>query len=141
MKSLDELLPHRGRMRLLDSIVELTNETIVAERRIRPDDFFLEGHYPDRPILPGVITCECLFQAGAALMGHRTGESGEGPIPVVAGIDKARFREPIFPGDLVELRVRLREEVGGMAFLSGEARVNGRRKATVDFTCARMPAP
>lgn len=137
----ESLLPHRKPMLLLDGIVRLGATEILAEKRIEPDAFFLQGHYPDYPIVPGVITCECLFQAGAALLSHRLGTGGTVPdrVPVVARIDKAKFRSPIRPGDHVFLLVTLKEEMSGVFFLKGEARVGDRLAASVEFACALAP--
>ena len=137
----ETLIPHRKPMLLIDSILRLGQDEILAEKTIEPDAFFLQGHYPDYPIVPGVITCECLFQAGAALLAYRLGgKASDGRVPVIARIKNAKFREAIRPGDRVFLLVKLKEELGGIFFLKGEARVGDKLATSVEFACAlRQP--
>lgn len=135
--ALESLIPHRKPMLLVDSILQLGDDEILAETTIQADAFFLQGHYPDYPIVPGVITCECLFQAGAALLSHRLREKrDDGKVPVIARIENAKFRGAIRPGDRVFLLVKLKEELGGVFFLKGEARVGDRLATSVEFACA-----
>lgn len=135
--SLETLIPHRKPMLLLDGILRINEDEILVEKRIGAQEFFLQGHYPDYPIVPGVITCECLFQAGAALLSHRLrGQSDGERVPVVARIENAKFRDPILPGDQVFFLVKLTHEVGSVFFLRGEARVNERVVASAEFACA-----
>ena len=138
---LERLIPHRKPMLLLDAIVSLGDDEIVAEKRIHPDAFFLQGHYPDYPIVPGVITCECLFQAGAALLARRLsiGTAVTDKVPVVARIGNAKFRFPIRPGDHVFYVVRFKEQLANLYLLSGEARVGDDVAARVEFACAMAP--
>lgn len=135
----ESLLPHRGAMLLVDRIVSLGESEIHAVKQVRGDEHFLDGHYPDYPIVPGVITCECLFQAGAALLASRGAGAGGSEVPVVARIESAKFRSPVRPGDELGLLVRIRERLGGAWFLTGEARVGDRIVATVSFACAMAP--
>lgn len=134
-----DLIPHRPPMLLLDRILSVGEREILAETRIDPDAFFLRGHYPGFPLVPGVITCECLFQAGAALIARRLGGADPDRVPVVARIEKARFRRPIRPGEVVRLKVELKDEAGGAWFLRGEARVADALAATVEFACLAAP--
>lgn len=136
----EELIPHRRPMLLVDKIVRVSETEALAETLIQPDAFFLQGHYPDFPIVPGVITCECLFQTGAALLAYRL-EKDLPPdqVPVIARIERAKFRDPIRPGDRVHLKVILKEQVAGAFLMSGEARVADALKVSVDFTCALAP--
>lgn len=134
---LETLLPHRKPMLLLDRVLILGEKEIVADKQIQADDFFLQGHYPDYPIVPGVITCECIFQAGAALLSQYLGPTDL--VPVVARIGNAKFRLTIRPGDHVLYRVQLLERLGSVFLMKGEARVNDRVAATVEFSCALAP--
>jgi len=133
---IEKLIPHRGTMLLIDEILELRQDFILATKKIRGDEFFLDGHYPDFPIVPGVITCECLFQTGAALISNILKNEPNRPtgIPVIARIRLAKFTKPILPGDLMYLSCTLKERLSTVFQLSGEARVGEEKRATVEFT-------
>ncbi len=138
----EELIPHRKPMLLIDRIIRVSETEALAETLIQPDAFFLQGHYPDFPIVPGVITCESLFQTGAALLAYRLGKDlPQDQVPVIARIERAKFRDPIRPGDRVHLKAVLKEQVSGAFFMSGEARVGDVLKVSVEFTCALAPRP
>lgn len=140
MPKLETLLPHRKPMLLLDEIVELGENEIIAQKTIAENDFFLQGHYPDFPIVPGVITCEAMLQAGAALIAHRrAGLPASKGVPVVARIANAKFRAAIRPGDRVSILVKLVDEIGGVYFLKGEARLGDKLAASAEFSCALAP--
>ncbi len=122
-------------MLLLDRVVEIEENEIRTETKIDPNAFFLQGHYPDYPIVPGVIICECLFQSGAALLSSKRQGVNRGGYPVVARIENAKFKEPIFPGDLVSFTVKVKEQVGSAYYFRGEARVKDKLKTSVEFAC------
>ena len=98
------ILPHRDDMLLLDDIAESGGEA-VGHYTVRGDEFFLRGHFPQNPIVPGVILCEILAQSACVLMRD---VMDEGKIPMYTGLDKVRFRSPMCPGDMVETRCRIR---------------------------------
>lgn len=146
--NIESLIPHRGAMLLLDEIVEFDAEasSMVATKIVRADDPYLEGHFPGFPIVPGVITCECIFQTAAALLSALAKE-GKLPgadelrttktrrVPVVARVGKVKFKEMIRPGDTIEMKVQLEDRMGGAYYLKGSATVGGRTKASAEFTC------
>ncbi|MCB0421363.1 MAG: beta-hydroxyacyl-ACP dehydratase, partial [Bdellovibrionales bacterium] len=115
--NVSSLLPHRAPMLLIDEIIEwdLESKTLVAAKNIGENEFFLQGHYPDFPIVPGVITCEMIFQAGAALISlllqnqsiKGSIDSIKGKVPVVTRCNQIKFREMIRPNDTVLLSVAL----------------------------------
>ena len=98
------ILPHRDHMLLLDDAEELDG-TAVGHYTVRGDEFFLKGHFPGNPIVPGVILCEILAQSACVLM---RGAMGEGQLPVYTGLNNVKFRSPVRPGDTVEARCRIR---------------------------------
>ena len=95
-----KILPHRDHMLLLDD-VENVEGTAVGHYTVRGDEFFLKGHFPGNPIVPGVILCEILAQSACVLLQDAL---GEGKIPVYTGLDKVKFRSPVRPGDTIETR-------------------------------------
>ncbi len=91
-------IPHRPPFLFIDRIIEMDETKILAEKKLSPDLDFFEGHYPDFPVMPGVLTLESVFQAGAVLLSqHVTGhESG---VPVLTRIKNAKFKKMVRPGD------------------------------------------
>ena len=126
------ILPHRDDMLLLDDIAESVGEA-VGHYTVRGDEFFLRGHFPQNPIVPGVILCEILAQSACVLMRDAM---DEGKIPMYTGLDKVRFRSPVRPGDTVETRCRIRRAKPPFYFASGEVTVDGRLCVTAEFSFA-----
>ena len=128
-------------MLLLDRIVSLEENAIVAEKQFRADEFFVQGHYPEFPLVPGVITCEALLQAGAALIAFKRKSLPSDGVPVVARLSQAKFRKPLRPGDTISLSVKFVEEISTMYLLKGEALLDGKVAASLEFTCTLAPRP
>lgn len=126
------ILPHRDDMLLLDDIAESGGEA-VGHYTVRGNEFFLRGHFPQNPIVPGVILCEILAQSACVLMRDAM---DEGKIPMYTGLDKVRFRSPVRPGDTVETRCRIRRAKPPFYFASGEVTVDGRLCVTAEFSFA-----
>ena len=98
------ILPHREPMLLLDEAILTEDGTASAKYTVRGDEFFLQGHFPNNPIVPGVIQCEMMAQAACVLFADSLRE--EGALAVYTGIDKARFRGIVKPGDTVCITVK-----------------------------------
>ena len=126
------ILPHRDDMLRLDDIAESGGEA-VGHYTVRGNEFFLRGHFPQNPIVPGVILCEILAQSACVLMRD---VMDEGKIPMYTGLDKVRFRSPVRPGDTVETRCRIRRAKPPFYFASGEVTVDGRLCVTAEFSFA-----
>ncbi len=103
-----ELLPHRYPFCFVDRVVELVDgQRVVAWKNVSLNEPFFPGHFPGQPVMPGVLVCEALAQA-AALLAHRTLRAEQNDkVVVLSGIDGARFRRPVFPGDRLLLEVRV----------------------------------
>jgi len=130
-------MPHRPPFLWLDRILEISGETIRAEKAIPADlDVFL-GHYPDYPLMPGVLLCEAVFQAGALLVGEMVKDNGAMTgVPVLTRILGARFKREVRPGNTIEIRAALKEKLGPAWFLKGSIRVRGKIAVQVEFSCA-----
>ncbi len=130
-------IPHRPPFLWLDRIVELQGESIRAEKHIGADLDVFKGHYPDYPLMPGVLLCEAVFQAGALLIGElvKDGKAVTG-VPVLTRILGAKFKREVRPGDTIEIRATLKEQLGPAWFLKGSIRVGGKVAVQVEFACA-----
>jgi 3-hydroxyacyl-[acyl-carrier-protein] dehydratase len=101
-EQIEEILPHRAPFLLLDEIVELEpGSRVVARRHVRADDFWVPGHFPDRPVMPGVLIVEAMAQTGAVAV--LVEEANRGKIAFFAGIDECRFKRIVEPGDVLTL--------------------------------------
>jgi len=141
MEEILKAIPHRPPFLYVDEIVELTDGGIVAAKTVSPEEPFFRGHYPGFPIMPGVLVCEAIFQAGAILLSKKIGETatGAGGVPVLTRIANAKFKCMVRPGDRLELRAELVEQVSNAFYMKGRASVNGKTAVTVEFTCALAP--
>ena len=142
MKVQQEILdriPHRPPFLWIDSIIEKTENSISTRKSIPTDLDIFKGHYPDHPIMPGVILCEAIFQSGALLMSYALeseGEQSDGKVPVLARIEGAKFKRPVLPGDEIDIKVSIKEVLSSVSFMKGTLRVKGKTAVQVDFSCA-----
>ena len=122
-EQIEEILPHRDPFLFLDEVTVLEpGSRVVARKRVREDEWFLAGHFPGRPIMPGVIIVEAMAQTGAIAV--LADEANRGKLALFAGIDDVRFKRMVLPGDELELTCevdRMRGPVG-----------RGKATATVD---------
>lgn len=118
---LKEYLPHREPMLLVDDI-DIDQEGVAHARyRIREDEFFCRGHFPGNPLVPGVILCEIMAQSCALLVKDEI----VGKTTLYSGIDNVRFKNPVRPGDLCEIKAVLRGKRANMFFCDAEITVQG----------------
>ncbi len=132
------LIPHRPPFLWIDRIISYEAGTMVTEKTIPEDLDIFKGHYPEHPILPGVILCEALFQTGALLIARmlQDEQKTQHGIPVLARIGGARFKRPVGPGSIIQMQVNVREKIAGAWFLKGILRVKEKIAVQVDFSCA-----
>jgi 3-hydroxyacyl-[acyl-carrier-protein] dehydratase len=136
---IQERIPHRAPFLWLDRVLDLDigNGTIRAEKTLPADLDIFQGHYPDYPIMPGVLLCEAVFQAGALLISEMLqGEKEITGVPVLTRILSAKFKREIRPGDTIEIQAILKEQLGPAWFLKGSVRLNGKIAVQVEFACA-----
>ena len=129
---IEQILPHRAPMLLLDDVENIDGEAI-GHYTVRGNEFFLQGHFPGNPIVPGVILREILAQSACVLMENAL---CEGKIPVYTGLDKVRFRSPVRPGDTIETRCRIKRAKAPFYFAEGTACVNGKTCVSAEFSFA-----
>ena len=126
------ILPHREDMLLLDE-VEHRDDTAIGRYTVRGDEFFLRGHFPGHPVVPGVILCEILAQSACVLMRD---VMCEGKLPVYTGLDRVKFRSPVKPGDTIETQCRIKRAKHPFYFAEGTVSVDGRLCASAEFSFA-----
>lgn len=134
-------IPHRDPFLWVDSVTEVLDNRLVAKKHIPPDLDIFKGHYPDHPIMPGVLLCESIFQAGAILIHEMIMKGGSqdvnsNEIPVLTRIQGAKFKREVRPGDTIIIDVLFKERVSNAWFLSGKILVDGKVAVKVDFACA-----
>lgn len=122
------LLAHRYPILLVDRVLELGENELVAIKLVSANEPFLQGHFPSMPIMPGVLILEALAQA-AGIWLMRTHAEAQKRLPVLSGIDSARFRRPVRPGDVLELRVRIDRARRNLIRFEGTAAVDGETAA------------
>ncbi len=127
-----KVLPHRDSMLLLDD-VENKDGVALGHYTVRGDEFFLQGHFPNRPIVPGVILCEILAQSACVLLQDAM---KQGELPVYTGLDHVRFRAPVLPGDTVETQCRIKRAKPPFYFGEGTVVVDGRLCVSAEFSFA-----
>jgi 3-hydroxyacyl-[acyl-carrier-protein] dehydratase len=135
-------LPHRYPMLLVDRVEELVLDShIVAIKAVSINEPFFAGHFPGRPIMPGVLIIEALAQASGVLAVESLGLAGSGKLVYFMAIDGAKFRAPVEPGVLLRLEVELVQKRSSVCKFSGRALVEGKLVAEVNFTAMIADPP
>jgi len=129
-------IPHRPPFLFVDKVVSREENKLVAQKYLAEDLDFFKGHYPHFPIMPGVLTLESIFQAGAILLSIQMGEGAADGVPALTRIRDAKFKLMVRPGDTLVMEVEIEERVGPAYYMKGKATVNGRMAVAVQFTCA-----
>ncbi len=134
------IIPHRYPFLLVDRVIELEpGQRAVGEKLVTINEPFFQGHFPDHPIMPGVLIVEALAQVGAVAVLNLP--EYQGKMAYFAGIDKARFRQPVYPGDTLRLETSLEKFRRGLGKASALATVAGQTacEATILFALADQP--
>lgn len=130
-------IPHREPFLWVDEIVEQSEERILTRKLVPTDLDVFKGHYPGKPILPGVLVCEAIFQTGAILLSAKAQDAvAEGLVPVMTRIKETRFKKIVRPGDTLEIEVEIEDALPKLFHLKGKARVNGKLSVATSFACA-----
>ena len=136
-EELKEILPHREPMLLLDEATKIEDNLAEGKYTVRGDEWFLQGHFPGNPIVPGVIQCEMLAQSACVLLADG---ASEGMTPVFTSLDKVKFRGMVKPGDTLETECELVRQRGMFYFAKGTGRVNGKVCVSAEFSFALVKA-
>ncbi|MXP56359.1 3-hydroxyacyl-ACP dehydratase FabZ [Pantoea sp. Mhis] len=133
-----ELLPHRHPFLLVDRVIEFeVHKYLCAVKNISANELFFQGHFPNKPIFPGVLILEAMAQATGILAFKSTGKLEPGELYYFAGIDEARFKRPVVPGDQLIMKVTFEKTRRSLTRFRGIATVDGEIACEATMMCAR----
>ncbi|MBQ1659258.1 MAG: 3-hydroxyacyl-ACP dehydratase FabZ [Clostridia bacterium] len=134
-QELESVIPHRNSMLLIDEATKTSETTCEGKKYITGKEWFLDGHFPGNPVVPGVILCEMMAQASSVIIAEVSAAS----IPFFTSIEKAKFKNKVLPGDTFEIKCELTRNRGVFYFVSAKGSVNGKICASADFSFALIP--
>src|ERR1700722_17618068 len=137
-----EILPHRYPFLLVDRIEELETERVIGIKNVTVNEPFFAGHFPDYPVMPGVLIIEAMAQVAGVLVLSGIPDR-KSKLVLLAGVDGAKFRKPVRPGDQLRIEMKLLKRKAALAKMSGTATVDGVLVAEAEMFCvlADRPAP
>jgi len=135
---IQDLIPHRYPFLLVDRVLALDVEAkrIVAQKNVSINEPFFQGHFPGRPIMPGVLIIEALAQAGGVMTQLSLGRDAQSKLFYMVKVENARFNKQVVPGDVLILEVQMKRLIRNMGWYYGEAKVDGEVVASAEVMCA-----
>jgi 3-hydroxyacyl-[acyl-carrier-protein] dehydratase len=129
-----EMIPHRYPFLMIDRVVDVVpNESAVGLKNVSINEPFFQGHFPQRPVMPGVLIIEAMAQTAAVLVVQTLGPEAEGKLVYFMTVDNARFRKPVVPGDTLHVHVTKERNRGNVWKFAAEAKVDGRLVAEATY--------
>jgi len=132
IEEIRSILPHRFPMLLVDRILELEPERIVGIKNVTVNEPFFQGHFPDFPVMPGVLIVEAMAQVAGVLVLKGIPDRAS-KLVLLAGVDKAKFRRPVMPGDQLRIEMKVVKRKASVAKMLGVATVDGAVVAEAEF--------
>jgi 3-hydroxyacyl-[acyl-carrier-protein] dehydratase len=134
-----QMIPHRYPFLMIDRVVNVVPDaTAVGIKNVSINEPFFQGHFPQRPVMPGVLIVEAMAQTSAVLVVHTLGMAAEGKLVYFMTVDNARFRRPVVPGDQLRIHVTKERSRANVWKFSGEAKVNGTLVAEATYAAMIM---
>ncbi len=139
VEGIKKLIPHRYPFLMIDKVVNIIPaKSCIGVKLVTNNEPHFEGHFPNHPVMPGVLIIESMAQSAAVLVVHTMGERAHGKIVYFMSIDEARFRKPVVPGDVLYVHCEVERSRGNVWRFKGEARVDGQRVADATYSAMIM---
>jgi 3-hydroxyacyl-[acyl-carrier-protein] dehydratase len=136
------MIPHRDPFLLIDKVIDArAGKSAVGIKQVTGQEYFFKGHFPQRPVMPGVLIIEAMAQTAAVLVVHTLGPDSEGKLVYFMSVDHARFRRPVVPGETLLVPVTCQRNRGNVWKFSGEAKVDDKLCAEATFAAMIMDTP
>lgn len=139
IKEIYKSIPHRYPFLLVDRIVEMdSNEKVVGIKNVTINDNFFQGHFPNRPVMPGVLICEAMAQVGAIFAHNARGGMTDDKVFVLTGLDNVKFKRPVEPGDQLRMELTCLKRRGSFWKMQGIASVDGKLVAQAEISAMEV---
>jgi beta-hydroxyacyl-ACP dehydratase FabZ len=139
VKEILNYIPHRYPFLLVDRIVEIHgDEKIVGIKNVSFNENFFQGHFPNRPVMPGVLICEAMAQVGAIFAHNARGGSHDRKVFVLTGLDNVKFKRPVEPGDQLRMELTILKRRGSFWKMQGVATVDGKVVAQAEISAMEV---
>lgn len=131
-----KIIPHREPMLLVDEAFVVAENKAEGIYTVRGDEFFLQGHFPGNPVVPGVILCEIMAQTCSVLLGDKASQAEEPMTPYFTGLTNVKFRNPVKPGDTLKMECTIERVKEPFYFAKGKGTANGKLCVSAEFSFA-----
>jgi beta-hydroxyacyl-ACP dehydratase FabZ len=139
VKQILNYIPHRYPFLLVDRIVEIhRDEKIVGIKNVSFNENFFQGHFPNRPVMPGVLICEAMAQVGAIFAHNARGGRDDNKVFVLTGLDNVKFKRPVEPGDQLRMELTILKRRGSFWKMQGVATVDGKLVAQAEISAMEV---